>query len=78
MAALSCYLIDLLAEVATDKSMTADQLREQINDIKEQKDELIKNPIERRLQYAITAKLFLQCDPKSPNKSPRDDFIQKQ
>lgn len=58
MAALACSLIDLLEEVAKDKTMTADELREQINDIKGQKDELISNPQERERRYSALSLVF--------------------
>lgn len=58
VAALTCLDIDLLADIAEDKSMTADQLRDQIVHLKELKDKLISDKADRESRYSAACMIF--------------------
>lgn len=58
VAALVCMDIDLLAEIATDNTLTADQLRDQIRLIHENKEAATSKPEQRRSRYVAAAMIF--------------------
>jgi hypothetical protein len=58
VAAIVCLDVDLLLDIASDKALTADELREQIQLVHEQKEQAIYQPSVRRSRYSAAAMLF--------------------
>lgn len=53
-----CMDLDVLAEVANDRTLTIDELRDQIRLVHEQKDELTRNAEVRQSRYSSAAMIF--------------------
>ena len=58
VAALVCMDLDLLNDIASDTSLTADKLRKQIEHTVKQKDEMIADASVRSSRYSAASMLF--------------------